>query len=189
MDGNEIEHFLEELGTELKQRKALREPVHVLLIGGAFMVSQLGNRLSTQDIDVILLNLPATTDEPPDVRSRAFRAAVWKVAKSHRLPRHSANDDAAFFIRELTPILPKGVLWRKYDMLEVYIPPREYILVLKLMTFRAKDQEDIMVLLEKEHISTRAEARVLLRKYLDAQNPRLWIDYQVEKTLSILFDQ
>lgn len=188
MEVKEIERFLEALGAELKQRKVLKEPVRALMIGGAFMLSQLGNRVSTQDIDLVLLNLPATTDEPLDTRSRAFRAAVWKVARERHLPRHTVNDDATFFIRELTPKLPQGILWHKYEMLEVYIPPRAYILALKIMTFRAKDHQDIAILLEKENITTREEARTLLKTYIDPDNPRLFADYEVEKTLRILFE-
>lgn len=44
-------------------------------------------------------------------------------------------------------------------MLEVFILPKEYILALKLMTFRAKDYADVSVLLEKAEITTRDEAQ------------------------------
>src|SRR6266700_3630627 len=48
MEAEDIERYLAELGTELKNR-GINKPVHVLLIGGAYMLSK-----SLQDVTKIL---------------------------------------------------------------------------------------------------------------------------------------
>ncbi len=52
------------------------------------------------------------------------------------------NDLIGDFLRD-TGTVPQGTLWQRYAMLEVYIPPSEYILALKLLAGRPKDRDDI----------------------------------------------
>jgi hypothetical protein len=63
---------------------------------------------------------------------QTFKAAVRAVANSNQIPVTWINDLIGDFLRNAS-IVPEGVLWRCYGMLEVYIPGAEYILALKLL--------------------------------------------------------
>jgi hypothetical protein len=70
-------------------------------------------------------------------------------------------------------------------MLEVYIPPREYILALKLLANRKKDQKDIMALCQQLNVQTREQAQQVIDRYVpDREVQQL---SNLNKTLSILF--
>lgn len=183
----EIETYLQDLGEELERRN-FKEPVRVMLVGGAFMLLQLGNRDSTGDIDMVLLDLPATTDEPLHPRSRKFRAAISAIGTKHGLGRKWANDDATLFLREFTPDPLEGVLpWKSYGLLHVHFPSLEYILVTKMVVFRPKDYGDVEALLQALQIRTRDQAKELLQRFVPSK-PSFWEYYELEKTLSTLFD-
>ena len=79
----DIEQLLRELGDELA--KKLKQPMQIMLIGGAYMILELHNRESTQDIDVYPLNFPDSTR--PDKSTRNFLTAVRTVARAHGLSR------------------------------------------------------------------------------------------------------
>lgn len=51
-------------------------------------------------------------------------------------------------------------------MLEVYIPPGEYILALKLLAGRPKDRDDINALCQQIKIQTREQAQQLVDRYI-----------------------
>ncbi len=57
MTAQDIESYLAELGLEL-QSGGVTQPVRLLMVGGAYMLTQIGNRSSTKDIDVLLENIP-----------------------------------------------------------------------------------------------------------------------------------
>jgi len=79
----------------------------------------------------------------------------------------------------------EGVLWQTYGMLEVYIPPREYILALKLLANRKKDQKDILALCQQLNVQTREQAQQVVDRYVpDKEVQQL---SNLNKTLSILF--
>jgi hypothetical protein len=53
MEAEDIERYLAELGTELRNR-GLKKPVRILLIGGAYMLPN--SPRSTKDIDIFWLD-------------------------------------------------------------------------------------------------------------------------------------
>ena len=114
------------------------------------MLTQLHNRSTTNDVDVILKDVDDTTTSP---LYRVFKAAVRQVATNNALSNAWLNDVISDFLRE-TSNVPEGTLWRKYAMLEVYVPASEYILALKLLAGRQKDQNDILALSQQLHIQT-----------------------------------
>jgi hypothetical protein len=122
MHAQDIENYLAELGQELLNL-GLQHPIRILLVGGAFMLTQIQNRASTNDVDVLLKDGEDSTTSP---RYQTFRAAVRAVARKRTLPSNWLNDIMGDFLRD-TGTAPDGTLWRMYTMLEVYIPPREYI--------------------------------------------------------------
>ncbi len=161
MQVQEIEAHLAELGQEL-QNLHVQSPIRILLVGGAFMLTQLHNRSTTNDVDVILKDVDDSTTSP---LYRVFKAAVRQVASNNALSNAWLNDVIGDFLRE-TSNVPEGTLWRKYAMLEIYVPSSEYILALKLLAGRQKDQNDILALSQQLQVQTREQAQQLLDRYI-----------------------
>jgi hypothetical protein len=70
MHAHEIERYLAELGQEL-QNLGVQHRIRILLVGGAFMLTQIHNRTSTNDVDV-LVNVP-----PHRMRRLLRRCRRW----------------------------------------------------------------------------------------------------------------
>lgn len=60
MQAEDIETYLADLGQEL-QRMGQQQPVRLLLVGGAFMLTQFHNRVATKDVDVLLKDVDDST--------------------------------------------------------------------------------------------------------------------------------
>jgi hypothetical protein len=76
MQTNDIEIYLAKLGQEL-HAQGVQQPVRILLVGGAFMLTQVGSRQTTDDIDVVLKDIENSTISP---LYQTFKAAVRAVA-------------------------------------------------------------------------------------------------------------
>jgi len=113
-------------------------------------------------VDVLLKDVDDPTVSP---LYQTFKMAVQTVAGRNQISITWINDVIADFIRNLGTV-PEGVLWQTYGMLEVYIPPREYILALKLLAGRQKDREDIQALCRQLHIRTRDQAQQIVDRYV-----------------------
>jgi hypothetical protein len=180
MHAQDIENYLAELGQEL-QNLEVQYPIRILLVGGAFMLTQIHNRSTTNDVDVLLKDGEDSTTAP---RYQNFRAAVRAVARKNKLPNNWLNDIMGDFLRD-TGTAPDGTLWRTYTVLEVYIPPSEYILALKLFAGRPKDRDDIHSLCQQLHIRTRKQAQRLVDRYIP--NRQVQQLNQLDDTLDELF--
>lgn len=161
MQAQEIETYLAELGQEL-HHLGVQHPISILLVGGAYMLTQIRNRATTNDIDVLLRDIDDVTISPI---YQTFKAAVRAVASRNHIPISWVNDVIGDFIRDAS-VVPQGNLWRSYAMLEVYIPPSEYILTLKLLANRPKDRNDIYSLCQSLTIRTRQQAQSLVDRYI-----------------------
>ena len=180
MQKEEIETHLAELGQEL-QEMGLERPIPILLVGGAFMLTQIKNRQATNDIDVLLKDVE---DSTTPWLYQTFKAAVRSVAWKNKMPNSWLNDVIGDFLRDLGSV-PEGNLWRRFDKLEVYLPPEEYILALKLLAGRQKDKDDTLALCKRLQIQTREQAQKVLDRYIaDKQLQQM---NNVEKTLTIFF--
>ena len=62
--------------------------------------------------------------------------------------------------------MPKGRLWKRFGLLHVYAPSKEYILALKILAGREKDIEDCKLLLQQTKVKTRQQALRLLDRYV-----------------------
>ena len=133
------------------------------------MLTQIGNRPSTNDVDVLLKDMGRSPTSP---LSQSFHAAVRVVARKQKLPNTWLNDLIGDFLRG-TGTAPEGTLWRTYGMLAVFVPPGEYILALKLFAGRPKDREDIASLCRLLQIRTRAQAQQLVDQYLPNKQVQL----------------
>ena len=180
MQAHDIETYLADLGQELHQM-GLQQPVRLLLIGGAFMLTQLHSRRATNDVDVLLIDVDDPTTSP---LYQMFKAAVRAVASRNRLPMTWMNDLLGDFLRNTTRV-PQGTLWRTYALLEVYVPEAEYILALKLLAGRPKDRGDIQLLCRQLHVGTRIQAQQLVDRYIPEKQVQQM--NHLDMTLSTLF--
>lgn len=181
MESQEIELYLQELGDELEHH-GFAEPVRLLVVGGVYMLLMVRNRWATEDVDVVLMDLPDTTNKTRE--TKAFQAAVRAVASKHRLKRKWLNDDVAYFIRDMVPD-PQPSLWRKYKKLYVYVPAQACILALKLMVFREKDRGDVDALLRALNVATREQAQAIVDHFVP--DKRWQKEYMLDNTLDELF--
>src|SRR5258708_11225069 len=180
MHVHEIERYLAELGQEL-QNLGVQHRIRILLVGGAFMLTQIHNRTSTNDVDVLLKDVEYSANSP---LYQTFKAAVRAVARKNTLPSTWLNDLIGDFLRD-TGTAPGGKLWRTYAMLEVYVPPSDYILALKLFAGRPKDRDDIYFLCQQLKIWTRQQAQQLVDRYIP--NRQVQQLNHVHNTLDELF--
>lgn len=180
MTAKDIESYLAELGQEL-QSNGVIQPVRLLMVGGTYMLTQLGNRPSTRDIDVLLENIPDPGASPLYL---PLQNAVRAVAARHGLPTNWINDVIGDALRNYGPP-PTGTIWRVYGPLVVLVPERAYILALKLLAHRPQDEADIRVLCNELGVSTRDEARRILDTFItDDQIKQV---SQVDAALALLF--
>jgi hypothetical protein len=157
MDSTQIEHALGFLGQKLVE---MQTNVAIILLGGAFMVTQIGNRKSTQDIDVVI----ATNDRHT---YQTIKQAIQLVANEKHLPSTWMNDDVTIIVDQIgKPKTPR--LWKIFSNLSVYIPELEYILALKLFSGRPQDDRDIHALSQRLHVHTQEHAWSIVHVYIPA---------------------
>jgi hypothetical protein len=179
MQAQDIELHLADLGQELYSM-GVSSPVRILMVGGAFMLTQMHSTRMTNDVDVLLKDIDDPTTSP---LYRVFKTAVRAVASRRQIPSTWMNDLIGDFLRDLGTV-PNGVLWRTYAVLEVYVPEAEYILALKLLAGRQKDREDIRLLCQQIHIQTRNQAQQLVDRYIPKKAQQV---NDLDDTLSDLF--
>jgi hypothetical protein len=171
MNANDIERYLLLVGEEL-QAMGVSEPIQLLLVGGGYMLTQVRNRAATGDIDTVWLQ--------PEIYSgseiyQLFKAAIQLVADDEGLDASWLNIDVGDFVLLAGP-LPKMGLWKKFGIIHVYLPPKDFILAHKLLAARNKDRGDIETLLSQLKIDTRQKAQSILDQYIDQdiqQNNRI----------------
>lgn len=181
MNAQDIETYLADVGSELGRAGLPSHTLRILMIGGAYMLTQVGNRPATKDVDIVFTDVPDPTTSP---LYRPFQAAVRAVALRHALPVNWLNDVIGDALRNYGPV-PQGTPWRSYGPLEVYIPNAEYVLALKLLAGRPQDMADARALCQRLGVTTQAEARRILDTYItDTQIKQL---NNVDVTLLQLF--
>ncbi|EFH85361.1 hypothetical protein [Ktedonobacter racemifer] len=185
LDVQRIEALLQELGDELA-RRGFTEPVRVLLVGGVYMVTQVGNRRATQDVDVVLMDMADTTDTAAATReTKLLQMAVRAVARKMKIKQHWFNDDAALFVRGFAPD-PQARHWKTFNMLSTYLPSKACVLALKIMSYRRKDLADVEALCAQLGIKTREEAQAILDQFV----PQEWQkEYPPDASLDEIFEQ
>jgi hypothetical protein len=81
MFAQDIEIYLADLGQELLSL-GVQQPIRILVVGGAFMLTQVRNRPSTQDVDVLLKDIADPSASPV---YQTLKTAVRTVASRHQL--------------------------------------------------------------------------------------------------------
>jgi hypothetical protein len=179
MQARDIKRYLADLGAALKNR-GVKKPLRMMLIGGAYMLLLENAPRSTEDIDIFWL------EEDAFERMReVVSACMLEVARKHMLPPNWFNFLTQVILMQ-DIYIPDGTLWKRFGPLYIYIPPREYILALKMTAGRPKDLDDCAILLPKTTIQTIEQAQELLNTYIlpEAQEEH---GEQIEKSLGILF--
>lgn len=179
MQAQDIEVYLADLGQEL-YNMGVSSPVRILMVGGAFMLTQMHSMRMTNDVDVLLKDIDDPTTSP---LYRVFKAAVRAVASRRQIPSTWMNDLIGDFLRDLGTV-PNGFLWRTYAVLEVYAPEAKYILALKLLADRQKDREDIRLLCQQISVQNRNQAQLLVDRYIPKEAQQV---NDLDDTLSDLF--
>lgn len=113
-----------------------------------------------------------------------FKTGARAVAKRNHISVTWINDVIGDFLRD-TSNVPQGTLWRTYGLLEVYVPEAPYILALKLLAGRPKDQGDIQDLCTWLHIETRPQAQQVVDRYIPSKEVQQM--NTLDKTLTALF--
>ena len=169
MDSSHIEQYLGFLGQKLVE---MQVKATIILLGGALMVTQIGNRKSTQDIDVVI----ATNDRST---YQAVQQAISLVARERRLPPAWLNDDVTIVVDQIgKPKAPKH--WKTYANLTVYVPELEYMLALKLFSGRPQDDRDIQAIAQRLNIHTKAQAWSTVNGYIPSTQLRLRSGYTAQ---------
>ena len=161
MNQKEIKNLLEQLG-EMLVALEQKKPIRLMIIGGAFMLTQVGNRETTSDIDAKVLDI---ADPMHSQDYLTLKNATHFVADENELDYSWFSDTIGDFLTVAGP-LPKMKLWLQSAMLEVYIPPTEYIYAHKLLAGRDKDDNDIRALAKKLKVRTRKQAQDLVNSYI-----------------------
>lgn len=155
MNSRQIEQYLGFLGQKLAD---MQIKATLILLGGALMITQIGNRKTTQDIDVVI----ATGDRRT---YQAVQQAIRLVAQEKKLPASWLNDDVTLIVDQVgRPKSPR--YWKSFASVDVYIPELEYIFALKCFSGRNQDDRDIQALAQRLHIQTKAQAWAIVHAYI-----------------------
>jgi len=159
LEARDIKRYLADLGAALKNR-GVKTPLRMMLIGGAYMLLLENAPRSTEDIDIFWLEKDAF-----ESMREVLSACMLEVARKHRLPPNWFNFLTQVILMQ-DIYIPDSTLWKRFGPLHIYIPPREYILALKITAGRPKDLDDCAILLPKSAIQTIEQAQELLNKYI-----------------------
>ena len=155
MDRTQIEQYLSFLGQKLDE---MQTKAALVLLGGALMITQIGNRQSTQDIDVVI----ATNDRHT---YQTVQQAINLVAKEKQLSSSWLNDNVTIVVDQIGK--PKKLKhWKTFSNLVVYVPELEYILALKLFSGRRQDTRDIQALAQRLDVCTKTQAWSIVNLYI-----------------------
>lgn len=179
MEARDIERYLAELGAELKQR-GIKQPIRILIIGGAYMLLHEHAARTTDDIDIFWLE----GDAFQQLRG-ILSECVLTITRRYALRPDWFNYLSQVLMQNDIRI-PTGKLWKRYGPLYVYLPPKAYILALKIMAGRSKDLDDCAILLPHTRVKTRQQAQQLIDRYILPEAQQKHAE-QIEESLNTLF--
>lgn len=199
-NGQQVAQYLEDLASTLVSLDVSAQ-FHMLIAGGAYLLLQ-QKRRSTEDIDFALIAVPPKQLKPDQVfrttiqrgelagqKSRMphaaeFKQAVEIVAQRRGLPLDWMNDEAAVYYYDDAPEADV-VFWRSFsNALYVYLPTLEYMFATKIAAYRAKDLNDIKMLVQELDIHDRDKAQAIIDAFLLPEAQEFW---EVKKKLRRLF--
>ena len=111
MEKRDIERYLSEPGHELSQL-GIQQSVRILIIGGTFMLEQVGNRSLTEDVDVLFKDIQ---DRRTSSLYQTISQAVKAIGVRNSLEDAWLNDGFSHILRTIGGI-PEGPLWSVGDI-------------------------------------------------------------------------
>jgi hypothetical protein len=187
MEQQDVLTYLNALGVEL-ERRALKGPIKIMVVGGVYMVLNIYNRPSTEDVDIAFISENGEsmdlTSLPLSKEEKTFRAAIKAVAKQYKLKQAWLNDDAGPFVKAYVPS-PMLTFWHTFGPLHVYFPDHATMLCYKLLGYSQKQQADIYALCDQLGISSYDEVKAIVDRLVPKKIQR---DFEVEDTLDELFE-
>ena len=158
-------------------------PVHILAVGGFYMLVNVKNRPATQDIDTWIFS-----PQFYEADYVTLQAHIAEVAQERGLHPDWVNDKVAGLLAAASnQQLPPMSAWqenRRFQRLAFYFPLPEYVLALKLLAARPKDLGDIAELLRICRITNKAQAYTLITTYIAQEVQQL---YNLEEKLQRVF--
>ena len=155
MNKDDIARYLQMVGQELDRSG---KKLEIVLLGGAAMLIEIGNRDSTYDVDTFFVS---------DFTALVKASAI--VASQEKLPDGWLNSVAAGFTYNFKK-QPDKNLWKSFPGLDVYVVSLDYLFVTKIMASRQKDREDIKALATKLKIVKRRDVLALVTEYVATED-------------------
>ncbi len=169
MNKNDITKYLQMVGEELA---AQGKHLEIVLLGGAAMLIEVGNRESTHDVDTFFVS---------DFTALMKASAV--VASREGLPDGWLNSAAAGFTYNFKR-QPDRKLWRSFPGMDVYVVSLGFLFVTKIIASRYKDRQDIQALASLLNIKRRKDALTLVTTYVASND----ISAEVLDEITYLFE-
>lgn len=169
MNTDDITKYLQMVGHELVEKG---KKLEIVLLGGAAMLIEIGNRESTHDVDTFFVS---------DFTAIIKASAV--VAARENLPDGWLNNAAAGFTYNFKK-QPEKKLWKSFPGLDVYVVSLDYLFVTKIMASRYKDRQDIHALAARLKIVRRKDVLALVTKYVASED----ISSEVLDEIKYLFE-
>ncbi len=169
MNKDDITKYLQMVGYELA---GTGKSLEIVLLGGAAMLIEIGNRESTHDVDTFFVS---------DFAALVKASAV--VAARENLPDGWLNSAAAGFTYNFKK-QPEKNLWKSFPGLDVYVVSLDYLFATKIMASRYKDRQDIRALAAKLKIVRRKDVLTLITKYVAYED----ISIEVLDEINFLFE-
>src|SRR5947209_12549673 len=107
MKAEDIENYLSQLGQELLKR-GMQEPIHLLLIGGAYMLLLTNTARTTDDIDIFWLE----EEEGLQRALRPLQDSVIAVAQANQIDPTWLNYMTQLLMYDLI-IIPEGIYGKR----------------------------------------------------------------------------
>jgi hypothetical protein len=192
----ELEVLLGEFDKALVKAFPGREPMSVLLVGGACSLLLGITTQSADSVEVIILEMLGSQERTLVFHfpiADKIRRIIREIGRRHGLKgerQQFFNDDSAPFLLELSEHeLPPKRLLKAYRKLHLYVPrDLGYLLACKLMLGRPeKDGADIAVLCQTLAIQNRAQAQQLVDRYFPS--PAHQAIYLLPRTLVRTFGE
>ena len=140
---------------------------------------------STDDVDLFWLDKdvfqPSFSQQTFDTLMDCLRV----ITEKYRLEEGWFNYFAQMLMID-DVLVPDSKLWKRFGSLHVYIPPKEYILALKITAGRRKDLDDCAILLPQTKMKTREQAQQLLDQYISSEGQAKHAE-QIANSLNRLF--
>ena len=146
LDIHLIDKYLSELSKELKKEYGKYKEFEIILVGGAAIILNYDFRGGTTDIDTFVSSAGAIKDASYRVADKFGLAADWLNSDFRRTKSYSPH------------LIQYSKFYKRFNqILNVRTVTREYLIAMKLVSFRAykRDKSDVVGIIEAHKNSER----------------------------------